>query len=284
MIQASRRAVLAGAGVSVAFGGKAMAAGPIPLAISGAPQQGGGLIVRTRPGAAVILDGATLGPASPNGLFFLGFDRDAPHETTVMIDVRGNAVQRRLQVAPGEYDVQRIDGLAPDQVTPQAEDLLARISAESLRKSAGFSSHIDADSFADGFQMPVNATRLSARFGGQRVLNGVPARPHYGTDLAAPVGTPVISPAPGVVAFAETGLHYEGGLIFIDHGQGLISAYLHLSRVDVAVGQVLNPGQLIGTVGMEGRATGPHLCWRLKWRGRNLDPMLMVGLRAPPMI
>jgi murein DD-endopeptidase MepM/ murein hydrolase activator NlpD len=123
--------------------------------------------------------------------------------------------------------------------------------------------------------------RRSSRFGGQRILNGEAKRPHYGVDLAAPVGTPVVAPAAGVVSFAETGLHYEGGLILIDHGQGLITAYLHLSRVAVTAGQSVTQGQLIGAVGKEGRATGPHLCWRMRWRDQNLDPSLMVGL-APP--
>ena len=120
--------------------------------------------------------------------------------------------------------------------------------------------------------------RLSARFGGQRILNGAPSRPHYGADLAAPVGTPVHAPAGGLVVFAETGLHYEGGLVLIDHGQGVVSAYLHLSRIDVRAGQTVVLGQVIALVGQEGRATGPHLCWRLKWRGRNLDPLLLTGL------
>jgi murein DD-endopeptidase MepM/ murein hydrolase activator NlpD len=111
-------------------------------------------------------------------------------------------------------------------------------------------------------------------------LNGVPARPHYGVDLAAPRGTPIVAPAGGLVSFAETGLHFEGGLIMIDHGQGLVSAYLHLSRLDVVAGQSVSQGQVIGAVGAEGRATGPHLCWRMKWRDRNLNPMSLVGFRA----
>ena len=113
------------------------------------------------------------------------------------------------------------------------------------------------------------------------LFRSVPGRPHYGSDLAAPIGTPVHAPAAGTVSFAETGLHYEGGLILIDHGQGLISAYLHLSRIDVTAGQRVARGQPIGAVGKEGRATGPHLCWRMKWRGRNMDPMLMLGATAP---
>ena len=102
-----------------------------------------------------------------------------------------------------------------------------------------------------------------------------------GLDLAAPIGAPVRAPAPGLVCFAETNLYFDGSLVLIDHGQGLISGYLHLSRIDAVVGQILQRGDPIGAVGMEGRATGPHLCWRMKWRGRNLDPLLMVGASAP---
>jgi murein DD-endopeptidase MepM/ murein hydrolase activator NlpD len=90
-----------------------------------------------------------------------------------------------------------------------------------------------------------------------------------------------MAPADGQVCFAETGLHYEGALILIDHGQGLVSAYLHLSKVGVTAGQRVKRGDLIGAVGKEGRATGPHLCWRMKWRGRNMDPMQMVGTPQP---
>lgn len=279
----SRRAVLATAGAALALPAAARAASPI-LLISGKPQQGGAVIGRTRPRATIVLDGETVGQASARGLFIVGFDRDAGPEARLVVNSPDGSAEHRLQVAPGEFDIQRIDGLAQDQVTPQGEALLARIAAEAERKAVGFASRADGDWFSDGFDMPLQATRVSGRFGGQRILNGVPSRPHYGADLAAPTGTPVISPAPGVVSFAETGLHYEGGLIMIDHGQGLISAYLHLSRVDVAAGQTLTRGQLIGAVGAEGRATGPHLCWRLKWRARNLDPTLLVGVHAPPLI
>lgn len=279
----TRRGLMAAAGAVAALPAPAFAAAPL-LLISGRPLQGGVLIGRTRPRANVILDGETMGQASANGLFVVGFDRDAAPQATLVVESPDGSAEHRLEVAPVDYDIQRIDGLAQDQVTPQGEALLARIAAEARRKAIGFASNIDADYFADGFDMPLVATRVSGRFGGQRILNGVPSRPHYGADLAAPVGTPVHSPAPGVVSFAETGLHYEGGLIMIDHGQGLISLYLHLSRVDVAKGQTLARGQLIGAVGQEGRATGPHLCWRMKWRARNLDPTLFVGVHAPPKV
>ena len=186
-----------------------------------------------------------------------------------------------MQVAPTAYDIQKIDGLPQDTVTPSDPALLARIHAEAQRKAMGFASRADTDDFKTGFSMPLQSYRQSARFGGQRIMNGTPMRPHYGADLAAPVGTLVMAPADAIVAFAETGLHYEGGLILLDHGQGLITDYLHLSRIDVKPGQRVVRGQIIGAVGKEGRATGPHLCWRMKWRDRNLDPMLFVGARAP---
>lgn len=283
MTRLTRRGLIAAAGAAAALPARAFAAGP-PLLISGNSEQGGALICRTRPRANIVLDGEAIGQASAQGLFVVGFDRDAAAEARLVVESPDGSAERRLQIAPVDYDIQRIDGLAQDQVTPQGEELLARIAAEASRKAVGFASRIDADYFADGFDMPLVATRVSGRFGGQRILNGVPSRPHYGADLAAPTGTPVHSPAPGVVCFAETGLHYEGGLIMIDHGQGLISLYLHLSRVDIAKGDTLTRGQLIGAVGSEGRATGPHLCWRLKWHARNLDPTLLVGVHAPPMV
>jgi murein DD-endopeptidase MepM/ murein hydrolase activator NlpD len=219
--------------------------------------------------------------ASRNGLFVIGFDRDCGPQTALRVIAGKSETSQVLSIAPGVFDIQRIDGLPADQVNPEGEALLARIAAEGARKAQGFASRIDRDDFRDGFEVPVKDYRLSARFGGQRILNGDPKRPHYGDDLAAPAGTPIHAPAPGLVCFAETGLHYEGGLTLIDHGQGLITAYLHQSRLDVALGDRVVRGQLIGAIGQEGRATGPHLCWRMKWHGRNLDPMLMIG---PPRL
>ena len=244
--------------------------------------QGGFVIGRTAPRARLFVDGDQVGEASAGGLFIIGFDRDAPASAALRVVTPQGAASRTLAVAPGSFDIQRVNGLPNDQVSPSDPALLARIAAEVRRKAAGFSSNVDADDFRAGFTLPVTGARLSARFGGQRILNGEPRRPHYGADLAAPTGTPVRAPAGGTVSFAETGLHFEGSLILIDHGQGLISCYLHLSRVLVARGQRVERGQLIGAVGMQGRATGPHLCWRLKWHGRNLDPMLLVGAAAPP--
>ncbi len=253
------------------------------LTLSGKPVQSGYVIGRTAPRAKIQLNDEDMGEASAGGLFVIGFDRDSPVHWDIKVETDEAEATRHLTVAPIAYDVQKIDGLPQDQVTPTDPALLARIAEEAKRKAVGFASDIDADGFKGGFSLPLpeGSFRQSARFGGQRVLNGVPERPHYGSDLAAPIGTPVMAPADGRVSFAETGLHYEGALILIDHGQGLISAYLHLSKVGVTAGQTVKRGEVIGAVGKEGRATGPHLCWRMKWRGRNMDPMQMVGTPQP---
>ncbi len=258
----------------------AQAAAP-GLALSGKFVQGGYALGRTAPRATIDLDGEVIGMSSADGWFVVGFDRDAPPRITITVTTPDGSASHEAMIAPGTFDIQRIDGLPANQVAPEDPVLLERIAAEGSRKAIGFASVADLDAFRSGFILPVEAARRSARFGGQRILNGEPGRPHFGVDLAAPVGTPVRAPAGGAVVFAETGLHFEGGLVLIDHGQGLITAYLHLSKILVNAGTSVSQGQIIAAVGKEGRATGPHLCWRMKWRGRNLDPSLMLAA-APP--
>jgi len=255
---------------------------PPSLALAGKLKQCGYAIGATQPRATVFVDGLSVGRASASGYFVVGFDRDAPPLAELMVETDDGRATQILTIAPGTYDTQRIEGLPQDQVTPSDPALLERIHTEAVRKAAGFASDADADAFRTGFDWPVQYTRVSALFGGQRILNGIAERPHYGIDLAAPVGTPIVAPGAGTVCFAETGLHYDGGLVMIDHGQGLVSMYLHMSRIDVSAGKTIGRGERLGAVGMEGRATGPHCCWRMKWKGRNLDPSLMVGATAPP--
>ena len=274
-------ALLATSAAAPAFAPAFASAEPPGLSLTGRFVQGGYAIGRTAPRAEIQVDGVGVTRASASGLFVVVFDRDAGPRTTIRAITRGGMAEHVADIAPTSYDVQKIDGLPQNTVTPSDPALLARIHAEAQRKAMGFASRADSDDFRSGFILPLQNYRLSAHFGGQRIDNGVAMRPHYGDDLAAPVGTPVMAPADAVVAFAETGLHYEGGLILLDHGQGLITDYLHLSRVDVKAGQKVRRGQVIGAVGKEGRATGPHLCWRMKWRDRNLDPMLFVGAHPP---
>ena len=125
----------------------------------------------------------------------------------------------------------------------------------------------------------VESNRISGVYGSQRILNGKPRQPHYGIDIAAPKGTPVVAPADAVVRLAESDLYYTGGTLILDHGHGLSSAFLHLATVDVRVGESVRRGQKIGTVGSTGRSTGPHLDWRINWFDRRIDPAPLV----PPM-
>lgn len=277
-----RRALLSTVGAALAgAAAPAWAAASLPFVVSGRAIQGGALIGRTLPGAAVAVNGQTVTTASPNGVFVIGFDRDEKPEVEIAVQRYGAWEARTFAVAPAKYDIQRIDGLAQNQVTPTAPELLARIAREAAMKAEGFASLDAGDGFKDGFLLPVAATRMSSSFGGQRILNGVPATPHFGVDLAAPEGTPIVAPADGLVVLAEPDMHFEGGLTFIDHGQGLVAMFLHQSRLDVKAGDRVTRGRVIGAVGSRGRATGPHLCWRLKWRGRNLNPSLLVGTAMP---
>ncbi len=280
LIGPDRRTWLAGLGATLTFGGPSAAA-PRPFAYSGRLEQGGALIGRASPGAQVIVNGESVDRASSAGFFLVGFDRDEGKSVQIGVNRGAGWEQAVLGIAPVDYDIQRIDGLPPDQVEPTNPVLLARIAREAVKKQAAFLSNDPTDNYKDGFDWPVQGARRSARFGGQRILNGVAKTPHYGVDLAVPVGTPIRAPAPGLVVLAEPDLHFEGGLTLIDHGQGLIGMFLHQSDVRVAVGQRVERGELIGFSGRTGRVTGPHLCWRLKWRRRNLDPSLLVGISRP---
>lgn len=281
----SRRGLILGAGAAslttsdYAQTGATVAA--IGLALGGRFVQGGFAIGRTWPRALVFINGEALTTASAAGLFVVGFDRDAPPYVDIEVRDRARVARRTLTIAAGSFPSTRVNGLPQSTVTPSDPALLARIQQEIALKTEGFASRADADDFRSGFTWPLDRYRVTSRWGSQRVLNGTPARPHYGIDLAAPAGSAIRAPADGVVTFARPGMHFEGGLTLIDHGQGLITAYLHQSRIDVLPSQRITRGDVIGLVGMTGRATGPHLCWRMKWRDRNMDPSLMVGQSAP---
>ncbi len=278
----SRRGLILGAGAA-SLSGPALGQASDGLALNGRFVQGGFAMGRAAARAMVFVNGEALTTASASGLFVVGFDRDAPPYVDIEVRDRARArvARRTLSIAAGDFPSTRINGLPQSTVQPSDPALLARIQQEIALKTEGFASRTDADDFRSGFAWPLDSYRVTSRWGSQRVLNGTPARPHYGIDLAAPAGSPIRAPADGIVTFARPGMHFEGGLTLIDHGQGLITAYLHQSRIDVLPTQRVTRGQIIGRVGMSGRATGPHLCWRMKWRDRNCDPSLLVGRIAP---
>ena len=247
-----------------------------PFQLRGRFIQSGFCVGRAAPGAELWVDGVRQGAASSEGWFYVGFDRDSSVTCRIELRTSEGAQFTTVSIAPQTYDTQRVDGLPPETVTPQATETLERIKRDAALKAAAFASRDSDDSFKSNFIYPLKTFVVSGRFGNQRILNGVPKSPHYGFDMAAPTGTPIYAPQGGLVVLAAPDLFYEGGLTFIDHGQGLISMYLHQSRVLVKTGDRLIQGQLIGLIGDRGRATGPHLCWRMKWGDRHMDPSLMV--------
>jgi murein DD-endopeptidase MepM/ murein hydrolase activator NlpD len=258
----------------------ATASSPAPTSLilhcAGAFTQGGVGLCRTLPGAAIYLDGVASGEADAQGWAVIGFNREHGAEGRVEARSGDRNVAEDVVVAPRQFDIQRVDGLPQDTVTPTDPALLERIHREAELKAHGFTSVAPLEGWLEGFIVPVEGGVVTGHWGNQRVLNGTPSTPHFGYDIAAPVGTPIHAPASGVVTLAEPDMHYEGGLIFIDHGEGLITMYLHMSRLDVHEGDHVTQGQVIGAVGARGRATGPHLCWRMKWRDRQLDPSVAL--------
>lgn len=272
-VRLNRRGALAGL-AAAALAGPAFAQDAV--LVRGRLVQGGTVIGRAAPDAGLRLDGQDVGAAGAKGWFVIGFDRDAAAQALFETRAASGPFRRELAVAAGTFVEQHIDGLPKDQVAPTDPALLERIKREVALKAEAFASRAELEGFSEGFAWPLKDFRISSPWGVRRILDGVPKTPHYGIDLAAPKGTPIYAPAPGLVVLAEPDLHFEGGLTLIDHGQGLISMYLHQSRQHLAKGQTVERGQLIGEVGQTGRATGPHLCWRMKWRGRNCDPSLLV--------
>lgn len=249
-----------------------------PIRCAGEHRQGAALICRTTPGADVSLGDVSV-TAGEDGWVVLGHDRDAEPSTRLAVSAADSVWETVLDVAQRDYDIQRIEGVPQEYVSPPPETL-ERIRSESRVKAAAYTSLWETPGFSDGFVMPVDGGRITGVYGSQRYYNGEPRRPHYGVDIAVPGGTPVTAPASGVVTLADADMYFEGGLIFIDHGQGFTSAFLHLSQIDVEVGEVVSQGQQIGAVGSGGRSTGAHLDWRIKWRGRYIDPAAAVEVQA----
>lgn len=247
----------------------------LPFKLKGEWQQGAMLIGSTIPGNQVWFNGRALS-VSPNGDFVFGLDRDEKSEAELKIQAPGAAVQSfKYTVQKRDYDIQRLSGLPPKMVNPPPE-LQQRI--EEDQRLAREARQIDSPrtDFLQKFIWPCKG-RISGVFGSQRILNGEPKQPHYGVDVAVPVGTPVRAPAGGVVTLASPDMYYTGGTLMIDHGQGVASAFLHLSKLKVKVGDVVKQGDIVALSGMTGRATGPHLDWRMNWFDSRIDAQLLPG-------
>lgn len=245
------------------------------LELSGNMVQGGLAVGRTLPGAKVSLDGMAL-DVDADGIFAIGFDRDQkPAATLRVVYPDGGTETRALAIAQREWQIQRVEGVPQKYVSPPPDAMAAIARATKLKEEAR-KTRAGGSWFAQDFIWPATGP-ISGVFGSQRYYNGEPRRPHYGVDVAAPTGTPIRAPAGGVVTLADPDMYFEGGLVFLDHGQGVTTLTMHMSRVDVKAGDRVEQGDIIGAVGGTGRATGPHLHWGIYWRGAWLDPQLLVG-------
>ena len=246
-----------------------LARGAAAAEFRGDPAQGALLVGRAAPGTRLALDGRAL-RVGPQGDFAFGFGRDhGPSATLAVTPPGGRTESRALSVRRRDWDVQHITGLPPAQVTPD-EAALRRITAERERLAAARAQDSALTAFADPLAWPARG-RISGIFGSQRVLNGQPRQPHYGLDVAGPVGTPINAALGGRVTLSGD-FFFFGQLLVVDHGHGVNTLYAHLSERLVAEGGTVARGQLIAKMGATGRVTGPHLHFSLSWYQTWLDP------------
>jgi len=235
--------------------------------------QGHFIVGITDPNAKILV-GKKEVKVSKGGYFVFGLDRDRKFDVTITKIFNGKKKIITKQVLKRKYNIQRIDGLEESKVTPP-ESVYKRIKKENNAIGEARAINSDLPFFKEKFIMPVKGI-ISGVYGSQRILNGKPRWPHYGIDIAAKQGTMIISSGSGMVTMAEDDLYYTGGTIIMDHGHGISTIYSHLENVLVSVGDQINQGDVIGTVGSTGRSTGPHLDFRINWFQTRLDPMSVL--------
>ena len=237
--------------------------------------QGHFIIGKTESGTKVLIDKKEV-RTSDDGYFVFGIGRDRKYDVVITLNKDGNKQKIVKKVLKRKYNIQRIDGLPEEQVTPP-EEVYVRIKKEN--KLIGDAKAIDSNLtyFKNKFIVPIENTIISGVYGSQRILNGEPKWPHYGLDFAADEGTTIKAMLDGIVTLAEPDLYYTGGTLMFDHGHGISTIYLHMQKLLVKKGQKIKQGDVIGTVGSTGRATGPHLDIRLNWFQTRLDPETVLS-------
>ncbi len=223
----------------------------------------------------LVIDGRDVAFATDRR-FVVGFGRDYAVSALMTAFLEdGRSVTSRMPVQPRKWITENLARL-PHHAQPDAE-FQARRPAELAQINAARRVVTDATGWRQNFIWPARG-RISGFFGSQRIYAGQPGAPHSGVDVAGVTGTPVVSPADGIIILAASSpFTLEGNLLMIDHGMGVNSAFLHLSHIDVKVGDRVQQGQRIGAIGMTGRATGPHLHWGMKWQDERLDPQAIAG-------
>jgi murein DD-endopeptidase MepM/ murein hydrolase activator NlpD len=275
-----RRSFLWGS-VALAFApGFAGALPPRRLSFSGPLKQGGLVIGQAERGAQVTVNGAPV-LVSEDGLFAFGFEYDQKKSSTIAARfVDGTTETRKLAPEVRKYEVQRINGLPEQEAHPTEPAIVARIARENALIVAARTRDTPGTAFSESFDWPVPGI-ISSVFGSQRILNGIPSAPHFGVDIAAPEGARITAPVDGIISLAEPDFFLTGGTTVLDHGHGAFTMYLHQSALKAKAGDAVKRGDVIGLVGMKGRATGPHLHWGLNWFQMKLDPSLSTRTSAP---
>jgi len=252
------------------------AAGPSAFLFAGELTQGGWIRGQVPAGTVSAALGERPLTVSSDGQFFAAFDRDAGPAAKLVATLRdGRTIQTSLAIAPRAWQIEHINA-SPTADVPSAE-FTARRQPELRRIAAARELVTGSQGWRERFIWPAKG-RISGLFGSQRIYRGEPGSYHSGIDIAGGSGTEYVAPADGVVVLAaDAPFTLEGNLLIIDHGMGLSSAFLHSSALLVHEGETVRQGQVIGRIGMTGRATGPHLHWGLVWRGARLDPLLFTG-------
>ena len=238
-------------------------------------KQGSFILGKTDPNSKVFIDDRKV-RVSNDGYFAFGLDRDRKNNVLIKIINKKETKLIEKKVFKRKYKIQRIDGLPPKQVTPPPE-VYERIKKDNIL--IGKARAIDSKLifFKDKFIYPIDKYIITGVYGSQRILNGKPRRPHYGIDFHAPEGTPVKSMMDGVVTLVENNMYFTGGTIVFDHGHGISTLYMHMKDINVKKGQKVKKGEVVGTLGQSGRATGPHLDIRLNLFEIKLDPMTILN-------
>ncbi len=242
--------------------------------------QGAMVLGKVPAGSTVQYAGRTL-RVTAYGTAVFGVGRDATGPLQVLVTPPAGAQQAiAIAVVPRAWPVEKVNGVPPATVSPPPA-IAERIRREQEQVAAARGADDDRADFAQAFAWPVDG-RISGRFGNQRVYNGTPGSAHSGMDIAVPTGTPVRAPAAGVVTLAAMDFYLTGGTLLLDHGHGISSNFLHLSRIDVKPGDRVLQGQVIARVGATGRASGPHLHWGMNWFDVRMDPLLVLERTQGP--
>ena len=237
-------------------------------------EQGAFILGKTNPGTKIKIDNKEV-RVTKDGYFAFGLDRDRKNNIIIKIIEKNKTTIVEKKILKRDYKIQRIDGLPSKQVTPPPE-VYDRIKKDNILIGKARSIDSTLNFFKDKFIFPIDKYIITGVYGSQRILNGKPRRPHYGIDFHAPEGTPVKAMMDGIVTLSENDMYFTGGTIIFDHGHGISTLYMHMKDINVKVGQRIKQGQIVGTLGQSGRATGPHLDIRLNWFGVKLDPMTIL--------